>query len=503
MYNKSALGFIMPILSGVLLGIPYQVPGLYFINWIGLVPLLLIIKDQPVKRAFKSGVITGGVFFGFILYWLIYPQILFDLPVIIALVTVVLLCSLLAIFIGIFSVAVKYILINHQTWSFLLIPTTWTILEYLRVLLTFNNLPFGIIGYSQAYFPLLIQVADLIGAYGVTFLIILINILIYKFILHLKIKKLLTKKEIIASILILVIVITYGIIKLNNPLPTQKKKALRLGMMQPNIPQKIKWDKNYQARIIDKYLNLSEELVANKRIDLIIWPETAVPFILTDDHLRQKELFKKIDDWDALLLAGILNQTNDTTYNQALLINYNLDIIDKYNKIKLIPFGEYVPYENYFPEFITDLIDNKTPGTKLNSFNYKGINWGSPICSEILNPNLVSKLAVNNHFLINISNEAWFKKSSEPIQTWQTVIFRAVENRKPVIKVSNTGISGVINAQGKIVKQIIPFKAKTFTYKLRIKKSETTIYSRYGNYFVYLITLISIGVLLKEGLSAA
>ncbi|ADL12696.1 apolipoprotein N-acyltransferase [Acetohalobium arabaticum] len=499
MYNKSGSRFIMPILSGILLGIPFQFPELYFVNWIGLIPLLLVIKNQSVKGVFKSGVISGGVFFGFILYWLAYPQMIFDLPIILAIGTVVLLCSLLAFFIGIFSVAANYILTNHRIWSFLLIPTAWTTLEYLRVLVTFKNLPFGIIGYSQAYLPLLIQIADLVGVYGVTFLVILLNILIYKVILYLALENILTKKEVIISCLILIITVGYGIVKLdiNSPL-NQKEKTLRLGMMQPNIRQKIKWNRNHQSKIIDKYIDLTEELLTNKEIDLIIWPETAVPFILNDGRLQQKKLFQKIDSWNLPLLTGALNQTNGIIYNQALLINYNLDIIDKYSKVKLVPFGEYLPYKDYFPKFIRGMINDKTPGTKLNNFNYQGINWSNPICSEILNPDLVSKLAVNNHFLINISNEAWFKKSSGPIQTWQSTIFRAVENRKPVIKVSNTGISGVINAQGRVVKQITPFQAKTFTYNLRIKEPEKTVYSRFGNYFIYLITLISTGLLLMR-----
>ncbi|MBM7624132.1 apolipoprotein N-acyltransferase [Sporohalobacter salinus] len=501
MRKRSFLEFTAPILSGILMGIPFQFPRLYFVNWISLIPLLLIIKTQTPKKAFRSGIISGGIFFGIILYWLIYPQIIFNLPIILAFITVILLCSLLAVFTGVFSVTTNYILNNYYSWSILLIPASWTALEYLRVLATFNNLPFGIIGYSQAYFTLLVQIADLIGGYGVTFLIILINILIYKLVLYFKIGNMLTKKEVIISFLILVIIVSYGIVKLNNSSLNQTKRGLKLGIMQPNIPQNIKWNENYRTEIINKYLNLTKKISVNKKIDFIIWPETAVPFTLNNSQLQQKKIFQKIDNLNISLLTGVLNQVNDAVYNQVLLIDHNLGIINKYNKTKLVPFGEYICYRDYLPKFITKLINNKTPGTKLNNFNYKGVKWGIPICSEILNPNLVSKLAVNNHFLVNMSNEAWFKDSNELTQLWQISIFRAVENRKTVIKVSNTGISGIINDHGEIIKQITPFKAKVFTYNLKVKENQTaTFYNKYGDSFIYIIMIIIIGFLLKERL---
>lgn len=483
------------ILSGILTGLPFHFPEFYFLSWFSLVPFFLVIKNQTPVQAFKSGLISGICFFTIISYWLIYPQLIYELPLVFACGVVVLLNILLAIFWAILALIINHLIKYYQSSILFLIPTSWVGLEYLRQFIT-GNLSFGLIGYTQAYFPILIQIADITGVYGVSFLIVLINVFIYKIIEHYRLKGKLKKLEVIIVIIILLSVFSYGLIQLQPSVI--KKSTLKLGLIQPNIPQKKKWDSEYRANIINKYINLTNELIKNNDLDLIIWPETAIPFVLNDNNqFWQKYLFKKINNFGLPLFSGALNRINNDTYNQAILIDSNSQIINNYSKIKLVPFGEYIPFRKYLPDLINQIILDKKPGKELNNFKLKGLTWSAPICSEILNPELVRKLTHKSHFLINLSNEAWFKESNAPTQIWQSTIFRAVENNKPIIKVSNTGISGIINAQGKIQKKIPAFQVKNLEWELKVKnRKESTIYNKYGNYFVYLILLTSLLIFL-------
>lgn len=482
---------LLPIISGLLTGISFYSPQLYFLNWFSLVPLLLVIKTQTPGEAFRSGLLSGISFFVIIFYWLIYPQLIFDLPLLLAVGLVMLLCILLSFFWGIFTYLANYVIKNYRSVILFLIPAIWTGLEYLRTIIT-SNLTFGTLGYSQAYFPILIQIADLTGVYGVTFFIILINVFMYELILSFTSKSSLNKLKIIMVSFVILFVIIYGLFNLKQPL-NERIMTLKLGLVQPNIPQKIKWTEQYRTDIINRYINLTEELITTQNLDLIIWPETAVPFILNEANSTwQKYFFQKIQMFKTPLFTGILNKINNNIYNQAILINSNSQIIRSYNKLKLVPFGEYMPFRSQLPNWINDLIVDKTPGNQINNFNLKNTIWATPICSEILNSKLVNKLARRNQFLINLSNEAWFKKSNAPLEIWQATILRAVENNIPIIKVSNTGITGVIGPHGKIKAKIQPFQSGNLIWNLKIKdKTGVTIYNKYGNYFVYMVIFFS------------
>ncbi|KXS41472.1 MAG: apolipoprotein N-acyltransferase [Candidatus Frackibacter sp. T328-2] len=498
---------IMIIVSGILTGLPFYFPNLYFLSWFSLVPLLLVIQNQSPKLAFGSGWLSGLFFFVIIFYWVVYPQLIFDMPLNLALSFTLLLCGVLAIFIGAFALLGNYVIKREQSLVIFWIPVIWTGLEYLRSVSTFNLL-FGAIGYSQAYFPLFIQIADLFGVYGVTFFIILINVFIYKLILYLRdafLNKIsldriniLNKSDIIYFSLILLFVVGYGLINLKMPI-NEKVKSLKVGLIQPNIAQEIKWSRDSRVNIIDRYFRLTGQ-VKNKGVDIIFWPETAIPFVLNEENgFWQNYLFRKISRINTPLFTGALNKIDGKVYNQVFLVNTNAQITDSYNKMSLVPFGEYIPLRNIMPTNIKELMSDKSAGEKINSFSLNGFKWGSPICSEILNPELVSKIARDNHFLVNPSNEAWFKKSNASLEIWQTAIFRAVENRIPIIKVSNTGISGIINAHGKIKMQLKPFKATSSIWNLKIpNKKKETIYNRYNDYFIYLIGLMALLLFIRS-----
>ncbi|MCK8825014.1 apolipoprotein N-acyltransferase [Fuchsiella alkaliacetigena] len=483
---------LLLVLSGGMTGLAFSFPKLFFLNWFSLVPLLLIIKNQQLKKSFLSGSIAGLVFFLSTFYWLLYPQLIFELPFLLAIIFTVLSCIILAIFWGFFALIASYVLKNRQKLVFLLLPSLWIGLEYLRELLI-ADLTLGFIGYSQAYFPLVIQIASIFGVYGVSFFIVLLNTLIYKLILYIKGEKQIIDQQLLLVSLIISLVFIYGVVNLHSSFEKKPKQELSFGLMQPNIAQEIKWDYNYREQIMNTYFELSEKL-RKKEVDLIIWPETAVPFVLTENnnYFWQNYLLERIKELETVLFFGALNKKESNTYNQNFLIDKELNIIDSYSKMKLVPFGEYMPFRNILPSYIETLVSDKTPGTKKTNFNFQGITWASPICSEILNPNLVNKLTADNKLLINVSNEAWFKSSNAPVQIWQAAILRAVENRIPIIKVSNTGVSGVIDSQGQIVKRLEPFEKEAVAYSLAFNAENSANFYQLMNIFLKLILLLNV-----------
>ncbi|MGM0470732.1 MAG: apolipoprotein N-acyltransferase [Bacillota bacterium] len=469
--NLSLQSLILSVLSGILLGASFHLPYLYFVAWVSLVPLFFVVTEQSGKEALISGMISGTIWFSIIFYSLIYPQLIFGLPIIIALILVMLLSILSSLIVGSFAVVVNKLLKRYCLLNYLLIPGSWVLLEYIRVMISFKQLPFGILGYSQAYFTYLIQVAELGGVYSISFIVLFINLVIYRLLLSIKNQKSNYKLELVIGLLVVLLVVSYGVIDLNYSSNQRKEqKVIKVGLVQPNIAQQIKWKKNYRQQILRRLSRLTEKLLNNNELDLIIWPETAIPTVLNSDiqSTMKEQLLTKINSWNTLLLTGALNQTAEQIYNQAILFDRTGERIESYSKLQLVLFGEYLPYQSRLPKFIAKLVHSKGAGTEINSFNLQDFSFSTPICSEILNPKLVTQLAANSDFLINISNEAWFQEGNLAIQIWQMAIFRAIENNQPLIKVSNTGLSGIIDAQGRIQATLNQLQSDILYYRLEL-----------------------------------
>jgi apolipoprotein N-acyltransferase len=395
-------------------------------------------------------------------------------------------------------------------------PPLWVAVEYLRSNAGFGALPMGFLGHTQHQNLPLIQVASSTGAYGISFLIVLANAAIADLIvfwiekrkqeepLGLARSPVLRGAVVLAMILIIWIL---GYASLPSPL---SGKPLSMAVVQGNIPQEMKWKREYREQIISKYEALSEE-VSKLHPRIIVWPEASTPGFILSDHSLSQRMVSMVRRINAYLLAGSAEypkfgkkQIRLKSGNTALFFSPEGKILGQYLKIYLIPFGEYVPYEGVikWPEFIVPKgMNSDLAGTDLVLFGIDGTKFGTLICSESLYPELARRMVNKGAgFLVNISNEAWFGKSALPYQALSIAVFRAVENRVNLVRSTNTGISAFIDPYGRVTGRLTNggehlFVEGTLTRTIFLSPPGT-FYTSYGDVFAYGCIAFSIGLLI-------
>ncbi len=490
------------IISGSLLILCFPKPELYLLAWIALVPFLISLNSKKPWQAFLSGFLLGLPYFFGTLYW-IYHSINHygGVSFLGSLSIVALLCLYLSLFTGIFGFIFSLSIQNTKLPGLLIAPVFWVVCEFIRSY-AFTGFPWSSIGYSQFKFLSLIQIADITGIYGISFLIVSVNGAISDVILlkkRVKTIPLFPKYQfylwITALGILLSISLIYGHIKLTEERPG---KTITVGIIQGNIEQDKKWDSLYQNEVINTY----KELTLNasiKKPDIIIWPETALPFFFGEDISLTNNLLNFQKNLATNLLFGTVlikdkkKQPFQLT-NSAVFLDETGKVTFVYDKIHMVPFGEYVPLRKilFFIDKLVSGIGDYTPGKSYIKAKSTSGDFAVLICYEVIFPGLVRKFFTDNgDYIVNITNDAWFGKTSGPYQHFSMAVFRAIENRKPVVRVANTGISGFIDSNGKILSTTNLFQ-RTFLIE-RIKTDiSKSFYSKYGDLFSYLCIIFSI-----------
>lgn len=504
--------YIPSIFAGLLLSFSFPNFNLHFLSWFALVPLLYSLHDKDNKTAFKSGFFCGLFFFFTTIYW-IYHSITHygPLPLYSSLLLVLLLSCYLALFIGLFAYLYTIQMRKSSLPSMLIAPLLWTSLEYLRTHLL-TGFPWALLGYTQYENTLIIQISDITGVYGISFLIVAINgalidaLLIKRRKAERPLLQLYPSYLCLAGLVIFIaFVFVYGYSSVNK---TFSYKTVKIAIIQGNIEQDKKWDKTFVRHVIDTYKNLTIKTL-NEKPDLIIWPETALPFYYGKDILLTEEINTFVKEIKTYLLTGSMiikdrkeksDEKKSIYTNSAILFDKNGKLSYIYDKIHLVPFGEYVPLRKvlFFVEKLTYGIGDYTPGDSfLKAVSTFG-SFSTVICYEIIFPDLVRKFfKKENNFLINITNDAWFGNTSGPYQHFSMAVFRAIEIRKPVVRCANTGISGFIDEKGSILKKTNLFERLSLIENININNS-ITFYSKYGDIFSYLTIIVSIILLIRK-----
>ena len=481
----------LPLLSALLLTLSYPAFGFSFLAWFALIPMLVAIRGEKPWQAFFTGYITGLLFFGATLYWVGY----------VAIIGVAVLAVYLAFFFGIFAVGVDILAMqfeNPRIRFAVLVSCLWVAVELLRSHV-FTGFGWALLGHTQWDTLPIIQIADFSGAYGVSSLIVFTNVLISSKIKK-KIKGRMPDPRYLALLVIVLIVVAiYGYYKVDQKF---EGDPVKISVIQGNIPQSEKWDEKYADEILNKYIELTKEAAKDKP-DLIIWPETSVPgFLETDQFLRGKitALAKEVNTY---LLVGTQTERAPQKvryFNSAALISNKGEIVRRYDKIHLVPFGEYVPLGNSYFSFIKkryDMGEDYTAGKDYTIFEIptqkgKQVKFGVLICFEDVFPEIARNFVRSGaDFLVVITNDAWYMKTAAPFQHAQPSVFRAVENRVNVVRCANTGYSCFINQAGKITQEVKDFKGEKIfvtgfaTANITPGKAET-LYFKYGDAFAWL-----------------
>jgi len=453
--------------------------------WCGFIPLFIALENKTLRQSFAIAFFCGLVFWSLTIYWLIHVTLLGQ----------IILILYLAIYFGLFGCVIyfsRFVLINNYLFF---LPASWVLLEYARSYL-FTGFPWSLIGLSQYKNLPIIQLADITGAWGVSFLVVLINVALY-----LILRKQSKVRVALICAVILFLALIYGVNKLNykpnSPLPV---KSLKISLIQGNISQDLKWDKRAVGFIQNRYQELTIAAAVDKP-ELIIWPEASVPGLLGRDDAEFSLVFSLAKQLEINLLVGAVSYLNQNYFNSALLINQLGHPIATYSKLHLVPFGEYIPLKNIFPFLETIVpIGDIQPGKEYTLFR-QPVNFGVLICFEDLFPELSAEFVKRGaKFLVNITNDAWYKEGSAPYQHFAASVFRAIENRVYLARCANTGISGFIDPAGRILGVVQNAQGKEIFVQgyssqiIYLAATQRTIYNRYGDFFIVLCLFFDVFV---------
>jgi len=455
-------------------------------------PILLFNLEYSVKsnRIYKRFIylfiLIGAFqyfyyFFGF--YWIIsafeYRKELEGLKY------VTLFClPLLMIIFTIPSLIIPAIFWNNKIMRFLSLSISLSLGEYLRGNI-FSGFAWNNFSYSLAVDENLMQIFSLTGPYLATFLLILHS----QFLLFVN-----KRRNILLSIAlfsILPAIFIFGYFNINE---NKFIKEKRFVIVQPNISQEEKIRSEDLLGTISSFLELSN----HEKVDLIIWPESALPILLEDNE----EIIEYISDNlpnNSYLLVGNITRNNNSYRNSALLINSNSRIQDVYDKSHLVPFGEYIPFKNILSRIpFLKIVTGDTGFEKGKNIQAIKTPIGTSrivICYEIIFPEEINPNNNNIDAIINLTNDAWFGDSSGPYQHLNSARFRAIEQGIPVLRAANTGISAVIDPYGRIIKKINLNKSGSIVSTLP-NKTKKTLYSKIGDFLFFSVLMLSVLILL-------
>ncbi len=494
MKKKEVLG---SLLSSLLLILSFPNFDLEFLAWFALVPLFHSIEGKSVSRSFKLGLLTGILSFLGIIYWIIVAVHTYgNISLILSGLILLLLVFYLSLFIGTFTGLTRLIQDRSGVQTILFTPFLWVALEYLRSFLL-TGFPWANLGYSQYLNLPFIQMADITGTYGLSFVIVLVNATFFV-VLRPWPKKTFPFKEVIITVITLLGSLIYGYLKMGM-IDRQRieQPPLKIGLVQGNIDQSIKWDYSFQRETLKLYEKLSSK-VAEKKPDLIIWPETATPFFFQDAKEYQPLVLEIPRQTNAFLLFGTptykIQKGRVDHYNSAYLVSPAGDLIGKYDKIHLVPFGEYIPLQDllFFIGSLGEGVGDFKSGKEIFNFSLPQGKFGVLICFEIIFPDLCRRFVKEGaNFLVTITNDAWFGRTSAPYQHFSLATFRAVENRVFIARAANTGITGFIDPNGRIVKKGALFTEESINGTIYLSKNKT-FYTLYGDVFAWLCSAVSI-----------
>ena len=500
-------GIFLAILSGSLLFLSFPKCDLWYLAWIAFIPLLFSIQGKTLHESFRLGVLAGITFNIGIIYWVIFVTVHYGhFPIYLAGAVMIVFACYLGLYCGVFTLLISY-LEKRQLPYVLTAPFLWTVLEYGKSNLL-SGFPWENMGYSQHGVTLLIQIADVTGVYGLSFLIIFINCLIYD-IATLKFKRRVFI-EAAGGIILIGLVLSYGSYRMSSIEKAfeEANDIVHVFLIQGNIDQAVKWNPEYQKKSIAIYRELSlEATIGNTVPQLIVWPETAAPLFFQEYSDLHRDIISIAKEAKAYLLFGApsyrLEKEGRSLMNSAYLVSRKGEITGKYDKTHLVPFGEYVPLRGllFFIDKMVEGVGDFTAGSELDPLEFGGIAAGVLICYEGIFPEISREYKKRGvDLLVNMTNDAWYGETSAPYQHMSMVIFRAIENRTYLVRAANTGISAIVNPLGKVV-----IKSKLFTREVIRGNigiaSVDTIYMRHGDVFAktcIVISIIMLGILLRR-----
>jgi len=493
--------------SGLLLAASFPSVDWEWLAWVGLWPLLRAIDDRSPARAFRLGWLTGFVFYLCTMYWVGYTiRHYANLPLPIVAGIVVLMASVLAVYHGLFAAGLRLFARGGRSVVWVA-PALWVTLEWLRGWF-FIGFPWGDLGYSQYRFHDLVQIAEVTGVYGVSAVLVLFNVVAAE-VLRERGRDVRRQLPALVTVTVLVFVLpALGRWRVATLAHEPIVGSMRVGLTQGNVEQDRKWDPAFQNETLDRYHRLTLA-AAQEGAHLIVWPETAAPFFLQEPGARRESVLELARQAKVPLLIGSpafeRHEGNEIEQrNRAYLIEPDGREGAFYDKMQLVPFGEYVPFQRvlFFVNQLVTAVATLGPGEETTVFQIPEGRFGVLICYEGIFPALTRRFVNGGaDFLVNVTNDAWYGRTAAPYQHLVQATFRAIENRVPLVRAANTGISAIVDADGRIRWQGPLFEMLWHVDDIHWT-GVRTFYTRFGDVFVWLCVFVTalgvIGAVLRK-----
>jgi apolipoprotein N-acyltransferase len=495
--------FLSAFLSAALLVLAFPKNDLYLLAWVGLIPLLIALQGKSLSHSFALCFWMGISFMMGIFYWINVIENF-------TLMDFILLGIYQGIYFGLFGLGFSLVTAKTRLPAFVTAPCLWVAMEYFRSLGDFA-LPWAFLGYSQYLNLAMIQISAVTGVYGVSFLIVAVNLILSEIVLHYGNRRTAERKNSISALAVIGtgavgLSLLYGLVVMKSMPPSHN---MSIALIQANIAQAARWQPSFREQNFEKHAKLTMAAVKSARVSLIVWPETAVQGSMSqnkDELARFSDLARATG---AYLLVGSAERpkfrSNEartgaaTASNTAFLIAPSGGIAGRYDKIRLLPFGEYLPFKQFpWPSRIASSwsAGEFRPGSRYTVFNLNDTQFAVTICWENIFPDLFRRFVKNGaKLMINITNEAWFEKTAAPYQLMAMSVFRAVENHVSIARAANTGISVFIDPVGRILSKVKRGNKDIFVDGYVVENvsvsSSNTFYTRYGDVFAALCTAVS------------
>ncbi len=491
----------LPVFSGFLAFASFPAVSQGYIAWVAYVPLAIFLMRCPTTgEAFLGGLVAGIVQTSLLLCWIPGVLVLYgSLSNILAW----LLYGLLAIFLGAYpglAAGVTGYSMRRRGPAYLLtLPFAWVSVELLRNYTPFGGFPWLLTGYSQTDYLRIVQIADITGVYGVSLVVILANVAIAWLILNGPgVRRRLWPAFAACSLFLLCF--AYGHFSLMKWSPGEAGQMAAI--LQGDIPldgpeQVVEW------KFQEGYLQMADRL-RGAAIDLLVLPESPAPRFFDQDRTYREEMRSLAKRFSmGIILSNVaFSGAGDHTkyFNSAYFLGPDGDVLGRYDKIQLVPFGEYVPLKRAFSfmESITREVSDFYPGREYFRARVKGHQISAIICYEAVFPNLARRFVADGcELLVNLTNDAWYGRSAAPYQHLAMARWRAIENRRWLLRAANSGISAVIDPAGRIRSSTELFTEEACVGPFDFV-SHVSLYSRYGDVCAYLCVIILCFVLLRS-----
>ena len=480
--------------AGAVTAMAFPKFDLMFFAWISLIPMFFLLAKARPRHGLLLGWTAGAVFYAILLYWIPdVPAHYGRLPIVFSLLIDGLLVLLLASTWAVFGWLFAVLRLRLNDAAFFVAPFLWIALEY-AVSHVLTGFPWGLLGVSQYKNTAFIQISAVTGVYGVSFMLVLFQSYFVASIQSMK------RAPFAIAAVAMAAVHLAGVLTMPKVIPGPE--TFSAAVVQGNVSSDIQWSEMTADKVealFEEHMDLTRR-AQQAGARLIIWPEFTVPLCFSCPDTLYVRFKESLEAFVVATGATLVVGSNETSeagdvrryFNSSLCLSPGR-AVSRYAKMHLVPFGEYTPYKAVFGfiNTITHAIGELTPGKFPALHSFGDVPFGTPICYEIVFPDLVRRFTKQGaRFLATMTNDGWYGRSSAPYQHFAAAVLRAAENHRFLLRAATTGISGIIDPAGRIL-QRTEIGARTFLIGDVTPAAGLTFYVRHGNVFCFLDLTIS------------